>query len=122
LPSAALLGRQDVAVGEEWSQKGATLSAKTARNEFRLTQDEILAAIDAGQLPYRVGVIHGNSWSRVLRREVDEPMTNTHDERDHRQRRERAEVARVNSDLKTVRSEVKALKEQRHKLLADLEA
>jgi len=36
-------------VQEEWSRKGATLSDKTARKEFGLTQDEIVAAIDAGQ-------------------------------------------------------------------------
>jgi hypothetical protein len=35
---------------EEWDPKGATLSDKTARSEFRLTQDEIIAAIDAGKL------------------------------------------------------------------------
>jgi hypothetical protein len=45
-------------VHEEWSRKGATLSDETARKEFGLTQDEIVAAIDAGQLQYRVGVIH----------------------------------------------------------------
>ncbi len=45
---------------EDWRRKGATLSDKTARKEFGLTQDEIEAAIDAGQLQYRVGVVHGN--------------------------------------------------------------
>lgn len=35
---------------EEWNRKGATLSDKTARKEFALTQDEIVAAIDAGRL------------------------------------------------------------------------
>ncbi len=54
---------------EEWSRKGATLSDKTARKEFGLTQEEIVAAIDAGQLQYRVGNIHGNPWLRLLRRE-----------------------------------------------------
>ncbi len=33
---------------DEWHHKGATLSDKTARQEFRLTQDEIYDAIDAG--------------------------------------------------------------------------
>ena len=61
---------------EEWSRKGATLSDKTARKEFGLTQDEIVAAIDAGQLQYRVGVIHGNPWLRLLRREVEDLMDN----------------------------------------------
>jgi hypothetical protein len=30
---------------EEWGRKGATLSDKTARSEYGLTQDEILASI-----------------------------------------------------------------------------
>ncbi len=62
---------------EEWNRKGATLSDKTARKEFGLTQDEIVAAIDAGQLEYRVGVIHGSPWLRLLRREVEEVMAST---------------------------------------------
>jgi predicted RNase H-like nuclease (RuvC/YqgF family) len=109
-------------VQDEWSRKGATLSDKTARKEFGLTQDEIVAAIDAGQLQYRVGVIHGNPWLRLLRREVEELMESTHNDQDHRQRRARAELARVDRDLKKLRSEVTALEEQRARLLADLEA
>lgn len=31
--------------GQEWRWKGATLSDKTARSEYGLTQDEIIAAI-----------------------------------------------------------------------------
>ncbi|MDP9074181.1 MAG: hypothetical protein M3N98_08410 [Actinomycetota bacterium] len=108
-------------VQEEWSLKGATLSDKTARKEFGLTQGEIVAAIDAGQLQYRVGVIHGNPWLRLLRREVEELMDSTYTDRDHRQRRARAELARVDRDLKKLRAEVAALEEQRGKLLADLE-
>ena len=40
--------------GDEWVRKGATLSDKTARAEFGLTQDEIIAAIRAGKLQYRL--------------------------------------------------------------------
>ena len=107
-------------VQEEWSRKGATLSDKTARKEFGLTQDEIVAAIDAGQLQYRVGVIQGNPWLRLLRREVEDLMDNTYNDRDHRQRRARAELARVDRDLKKLRAEVVALEEHRTKLVADL--
>jgi hypothetical protein len=35
---------------DEWHHKGATLSDKTARQEFGLAQDEIYDAIDAGTL------------------------------------------------------------------------
>jgi hypothetical protein len=38
---------------DEWQHKGATLSDKTARQEFGLTQDEIYDAIHAGTLQYR---------------------------------------------------------------------
>ncbi|HEY1829461.1 MAG TPA: hypothetical protein VGG38_04360 [Acidimicrobiales bacterium] len=104
---------------EEWSRKGATLSDKTARKEFGLTQDEIVAAIGAGQLQYRVGVIHGNPWLRLLRREVEELMNGTYHDRDHRQRRARAEVSRVDRELKKLRAEIVALEEHRAKLLDD---
>ena len=107
---------------EEWSRKGATLSDKTARKEFGLSQDEIVAAIDAGQLQYRVGVIHGNPWLRLLRRELEELMEGTYNDRDHRRRRAKAELARVERDLKKLRAEVSALEERRAELVADLEA
>lgn len=107
---------------EEWSRKGATLSDKTARKEFGLTQDEIVAAIDAGQLQHRVGVIHGNPWLRLLRREVEELMDSIYNDRDHRHRRARAELALVDGDLKKLRAEVAALEKHRARLLADLEA
>src|SRR6266480_5090872 len=56
---------------DEWQLKGATLSDKTARQEFGLTQDEIYDAIDAGTLQYRQAYMHGNPWLRLLRREVE---------------------------------------------------
>ena len=43
----------------EWQRKGATLSDKTARKEFGLTQDEIVQAIRARKLHYRLGSIFG---------------------------------------------------------------
>ena len=76
---------------EEWRRKGATLSDKTARKKYGLTQEEILAAIDTGQLHYRVSSIHGNPWLRLLRREVEDLM-NTYDDSQHRRRRATAEL------------------------------
>jgi hypothetical protein len=49
---------------EEWGRKGATLSDKTARSEYGLTQEEIYAAIEAGKLEYRPAAMHGNPWLR----------------------------------------------------------
>ena len=55
----------------EWQRKGATLSDKTAQEEFGLTRDEVIRAIRAGKLQYREGSMHGNPWLRLLRREVE---------------------------------------------------
>ena len=54
-----------------WSQKGATMSDKSARQEFGLTQQEIIAAIWAGKLQFRESNMHGNPWYRLLRYEVE---------------------------------------------------
>jgi len=40
---------------DRWSRKGATLSDKSARREYGLTQQEVIAAIRAGKLQYREG-------------------------------------------------------------------
>jgi hypothetical protein len=48
-------------------------------------------------------------------------MESTYNDRDHRQRRAKAGLARVDRELKQLRAEVDALEEQRAKLLADLQ-
>jgi hypothetical protein len=106
--------------GEEWRRKGATLSDKSARKEFGLTQQEIIEAIEAGKLNYRIGVIHGNPWLRLLRREVLELMSSTYNDQSHRQRRARAELARIDRELRQLRGQVATLEAHRDKLAAEL--
>jgi hypothetical protein len=65
----------------EWGRKGATLSDKTARSEYGLTQDEIFAATDAGKLQYRPAAMHRNPWLRLLRHEVEDLVKTLHGER-----------------------------------------
>src|SRR5258708_28662445 len=104
----------------EWQRKGATLSDKTAREEFGLTQDEIYDAIDAGTLQYRQAAMHGNPWLRLLRREVEALARASHGDRDVNQRQARAELGRVNRELRRLRAELAPLEERRAKLSSDL--
>jgi hypothetical protein len=106
--------------GEDWGRKGATLSDKTARAEFGLTQDEIIAAIRAGKLQYRPAAIHGNPWLRLLRREVEDLVGTRHGERYLREQQARTELKRVNRELKQLRGQLSALEERRAALLAEL--
>jgi hypothetical protein len=107
---------------EEWGRKGATLSDKTARSEFALTQDEIIAAIDAGKLQYRTASMHGNPWLRLLRREVEELVRSGQGEQYLRERQARTELARVNREMKQLRTQLAALEKRRAALLSDLSA
>ena len=106
--------------GNEWTRKGATLSDKTARAEFGLTQDEIIAAIRAGKLQCRRAEIEGNPWLRLLRREVEELVSAGHGERYLREQQARTELKRVNRELKQLRAQVTALEERRAALLSEL--
>ena len=107
---------------EEWGRRGATLSDKTARSEYGLTQDEIYAAIDAGKLQYRPAAMHGNPWLRLLRREVEDLVTSRSGDRYLRERKARTELVRINRELKQLRAQVAALEERRAVLLTELAA
>ena len=104
----------------EWVREGATLSDKTARAEYGLTQDEIFEAIDAGKLQYRPAATHGNPWPRLLRREVEDLVSTRHGERYLRERQAQTELKRVNRELKQLRAQIKALEERRAALLSEL--
>ena len=105
---------------EEWGRKGATLSDKTARSQYGLTQEEIYAAIDAGKLQYRSAAMHGNPWLRLLRREVEDLVATRSGDRYLREQRARTELAQVNRELKQLRAQLAALEERRTALLAEL--
>lgn len=105
---------------QEWQREGVTLSDKTAREEFGLTQDEIAAAIRAGKLHYRSNSMHGNPWLRLLRREVEDLVRTRHGDRYLEQQQARAELTRVNRELKRLRAQLAALEERRSKLVTDL--
>src|ERR1700737_3298809 len=105
---------------EEWARKGATLSDKTARSEYGLTQDEIFAAIRAGKLQYGPAAMHGNPWLRLLCREVEDLVSTRRGERYLRERQARTELKRVNRELKQLRAQLTALEESRAALLSEL--
>jgi hypothetical protein len=105
---------------DDWGRKGATLSDKTARAEFGLTQEEIIAAIRAGRLQYRRAAMHGNPWLRLLRREVEELVSSRHGDRYLREQQARAELKRVNRELKQLKTQITVLEQKRAVLVSEL--
>jgi len=64
--------------------------------------------------------MHGNPWLRLLRREVEDLARTLHGDRDVHEKQARAELARVNRELKRLRSQLAALEEKRAGLLSVL--
>jgi hypothetical protein len=104
----------------EWQRKGATLSDKTARKEFALTQDEIVQAIRAGKLHYREASMQGNPWLRLLRRELEALVKKKHGGNYLEVQQAKTELAGVNRELKRLKAQVAGLEARKSSLMADL--
>ena len=104
----------------EWIRKGATLSDKTARKELGLTQDEIVRAIRAGKLQYRVQSVYGSPFLRLLRREVEALVRKLHGADHLKNEQARTELARVGRELKRLKKQMAELEARKAELLADL--
>jgi len=103
---------------DEWQRKGATLSDKTACEEFGLTQNEIRSAVKAGDLQSRVASMHGNPWLRLLRREVEALVERKRGASHLGDRQVKAELGRINRELKRLRIQVAVLEKRKAELHA----
>ena len=103
-----------------WSQKGATLSDKSAQKEFGLTQQEIIAAIRAGTLQSREGSMHGNPWLRLLRHEVEALVSETSGKGHLRKKKLEKELADLDKEARKIKSRLKAIERRRAKLGEEL--
>jgi hypothetical protein len=104
----------------EWQRKGATLSDKTAREEFGLTRGEIVRGIRAGALQYREGSMYGNPWLRLLRREVEALVREKRGDNYLRDQQAKTELASINLKLRRLKGQIARLEEQKSKLIAGL--
>ena len=103
-----------------WSQPGATLSDKSARQEFGLTQEEIYAAMRAGKLQYRQGNMYGNPWFRLLRHEV-EALVKEKSGADHlHQKKLEKELADINKESRKLKARLTALERRRAEVMKEL--
>lgn len=104
-----------------WSRKGATLSDKSARQEFGLTQQEIIAAIRGGKLQYRESNMHGNPWFRLLRHEV-ESLVREMSGQDHLHKQKlQKELSDLNKETRKLTTRLKAIERRRAELQKELE-
>ena len=103
-----------------WTKKGATLSDSSARKEFDLTQEEITEAINGGKLQYRLNSIYGNPYLRLIRREVEALVSETHGSKYLEKKQLKKELDQINRTLKALVIQVMALEKRRDELLETL--
>ena len=104
-------------MGEDWGSKGATLTDGTACKEFGLTQQEVRAAIRAGELQVRETAIHGNPCVRLLRREVEAMVVRARGAEYLQAQRTRRELAEVQSELRRLNKVVAELERRKAVLI-----
>ena len=102
----------------EWCRKRATLSHKTAQEEFGLTWEEIVRAIRRGKLHCQQQSMHGNPWLRLLRREVEALVRERQGANHLRELQAKMELTRINRELKRLKSQIRVLEERKSKLIA----
>ncbi len=103
-----------------WSQKGATLSDKSARQEFGLTQEEIYAAMRAGKLQYREAKMHGNPWFRLLRHEVGALVKQKSGQGHLHRKKLQKELADINKETRKLKTRLTVLERRRVELTKEL--
>ncbi|MEK7384326.1 MAG: hypothetical protein AAB262_13705 [Elusimicrobiota bacterium] len=104
-------------LSSEWQIKGATLSDKTARKEFGLSQGEIARAVRAGALHYRENSIYGNPFLRLLRREIEVLVKKKHGNNYLKDRKAKTELAQINTEMRQLKSRLAALEDRKSKLM-----
>ena len=104
-----------------WNIKGGTLSDKSARKEFGLTQSEIIKAINRGDLQYRVNSIHGNPFLRLIRSEVEALIEKRHGGTHLKQKKLQKELVEIDNALRLLERDMARLRKRRTVLVADLD-
>ncbi|MFN0123270.1 MAG: hypothetical protein ACKV2V_22435 [Blastocatellia bacterium] len=102
----------------EWTRPGATLSDVTARKEYGVTREFIIAGIRAGKLEYREGSAHGNPYLRVLRRELEAYIAEQSGAGNLADKKQQAELTKVKREINSLKRKLAALEKRR----AEIEA
>jgi hypothetical protein len=102
-----------------WSGTGATMSDKSARQEFGLTKEEIIAAMRAGKLQFRENNMHGNPWYRLLRHEVESLVRDKSGRDNLHKKKLQKELADLNTEAKKLTTRLKGIERRRAEVLVE---
>ena len=103
-----------------WSEKGATLSDKSACKEFFITQKEIIEAIQGGKLQYRRQYMHGNPYLKLIRNEIETMVKEKYGKNHLEKKKLENELNQVNKELKRLKAKMAALEQRKGFLIQQI--
>lgn len=104
----------------DWFKKGATLSDKSARIEFGISQEEIYEAINDGKLHFHESNVYGNPYFKLLRSEVEAFVTEKYGKDYVEKKKIEKELTQINKELKKLKTQIDAFEQKRVELLERL--
>jgi len=108
--------------GSAWTQKGGTLSNKTARKEFGLSQGEIIEAVKSGKLEYKQNYMHENLYFRLLRNEVESLVNEKYGNSYLKNKKLKNELAQVTKEMNRLKKQFVSLEQKKTELLENIDA
>jgi hypothetical protein len=100
-----------------WGRKNETLSDKSAEKEYGISRKEIIDAINAGELQFREGSIHGNPWFRLLRVEVETFVEKKYGKKYLKEKKTKKELSEINKEIKTLKARLSELENRKKELI-----
>lgn len=99
-----------------WTIKGASLSDKSAREEYGISQNEIIAAIKNGELQYRINYIYENPYYKLIRSEIENLIEELHGKNYLKTSKLKNELKQIESELRKLKAQTKILNEKKEEL------
>jgi len=100
-----------------WHKKWGTLSDKSARKEFEITQEEIIDAIRDGKLQYRTNTVFGNPYLRLIRSEVEAFVDEKYGNDYLTKKKIKNELAQTNKELSKLKAQAASLEKRKAELM-----
>ena len=104
----------------EWNRKGATLSDITAEKEYGVSLNFIAEGIRAGKLEYREGVMWGNPYLKVLRRQLEQHIAEQLGPQHLGNKQAQTELAKIKKEIGSLKKKLATLENRKAEIEAVL--
>ena len=103
-----------------WTQKGESLSHKNASKEYGLEESEIIEAIRAGKLQYKINYVHGNPYYKLLRKEVKALAVDLRGESHFKKQEIEYQIKTITKEINSYKRKLKAFEREKEALIEKL--